>query len=70
MNLKIKRPNKDSVTVDMTDFGTILVFQQMGKKDNKHVKNLLTQHFGTEPINIHYEYKLVSVFIFNMGGRF
>lgn len=68
MQLDLKR-KKDNVDLEITSdkFGTMLVFQGTTPTDHNKLVKALTEYVDMEPIDIYYNWKTVSVFLFDFG---
>lgn len=66
MTIKLRRTSQESVEINTDKLGTMLVFQQFGKHDYRITENILREYFGSEPVSIHFQLKMASIFIFEM----
>ena len=66
MTIKLRRTSQESVEINTDKLGTMLVFQQFGKHDHRITENILREYFGSEPVSIHFQLKMASIFIFEM----
>lgn len=65
MKVKNNRLTKDGVVITTDTLGTVLAFQNVTDNDHNKLDDMLKDYFDMEPYAIYYDWKMVSVFIFD-----